>query len=232
MSIDEIIIGCPAAGRSWILPAWKKAVDAATIGLNVSYVFAVPKWDSECLDLVSGWASTHILATDEAPRRDIRDWSNTDRYYHMSEIRNTVLKYVRQTKPSLFLSLDSDILLARDALNDMTETLVVNGADAVGGATFLDSVDPTVTNVAHLEDSGKFRRVIPGQHQIDIIMAVKLMNERAYNVDYEWHQYGEDFGWSIAAAKAGCKIFCDGRTPSKHVMGPEWLDRIDKRVGY
>jgi len=233
----NIIAGCPTAGRAWILPQWKEAVDrACPHDVELSYALSIPKWDTDTLDIVSNWSSAHIMVTDEQPRLDQRDWSSQDRYHDMVNLRNNQLRYVRTAMPTYYLSLDSDILLAPKALEEMIETLELNQADAVGSLTYLDPVDPTCTNLAtwvNPDAPGVFRRVeAPGQHPVNVLMAIKLMGNLAYNINYEHHHYGEDFGWSIAAYKARARIFCDGRSPSKHVMSPEWLDRVDKRVGY
>ncbi len=53
-----------------------------------------------------------------------------------------------------------------------------------------------------------------------------------YNVNYDYHNFGEDLGWSKNMARAKAKIFFDGRVKNKHCMNPEWLERVDKRVGF
>lgn len=233
----SVIVGCPAAGRSWILQQWYDAVESARPrGLDLTYALSIPSWDTDSLDIASAWKGVHVNVTEEERLHDGRSWGNKDRYYQMADLRNGLLRFVRQAKPDYYLSLDSDILLAPKALAEMIETLELNNADAVGGFTFLDPIDRECTNLAqwHNRDApSKFRRVTaPGQHQVDVIMAIKLMGNMAYNINYEYHDYGEDFGWAIAARRARAKIFCDGRSPSKHVMSPKWLNIIDSRVGY
>lgn len=236
--MTDILVGGPVAGRAWILPYWRDAVEAAMpVGVRPKYVFAVPTWDTETLGLVESWPAELLLTKESVPDGcDLRRWADKDRYHEMTILRNYVLRYVRRVAPNFFLSLDSDILLAPDALKEMIETYHVNQAHAVGGFTFLDPIDPTCTNLAQWVNpdlASQFRRVeSPGQHPVDIIMAVKLMGNLAYNINYQYHDYGEDFGWAVAARRAKARIFCDGRSPSKHVMNPKWLDIVDKRVGY
>ena len=73
----NIIAGCPTAGRAWILPQWKEAVDrACPHDVELSYALSIPKWDTDTLDIVSNWSGAHIMVTDEQPRLDQRDWSS------------------------------------------------------------------------------------------------------------------------------------------------------------
>ena len=234
--MTDIVVGCPTQNRSWILPLWRDYVtEAVPEDWNLQFVLAVPSWDEETIALAD-WAT--IVPLDESEKDDSRKWrwNNTDVYYHMAHIRNELLRTVRTIKPDVFLSLDSDILIHPNAIVEMYETMMANKADAVGGLTYLDPIDPTVTSLATWSDPATctmFQRcTAPGQHPIDIIMAIQMMGNLAYNVNYEHNILGEDFGWAKSLKRAGAKIFCDGRSASKHVMDPKWLDIIDKRVGY
>lgn len=231
----DIIVGCPTQNRAWILPRWFDHVYMAVpVDWNLKFILAVPEWDDDTLKLVGDMRTVEVLITDEPKREDKRNWADTDSYYHMADLRNSILRSVRVAKPDLYLSLDSDMLSGKETVEQMYETMLANNADAVGGLTWLDPIDPTVTNLADFTHHGsQFRRhENPGQHPVDILMGIKLMGNLAYNVNYEWDAYGEDFGWAKAMKRAGGRVYCDGRSPSKHVMSPEWLDRVDKRVGW
>jgi len=235
--MTDIIVGCPVANRSWILPTWKKYVDAAIPeSWNLHYIFAVPMWDEETLELLGSWENTQIIPTEEPQRKDVRDWANTDSFTRMADLRNHILKFVRQHHPDFYLSLDSDILLRQQAFDDMYETLTQQNCNAVSSITYLDPTDASVTNAANWRNPStfqQFKRIAPGTVvPAGILMAINMMDNLAYNVNYDYHYYGEDFGWSKNAANAGLKMYIDGRTSSKHVMYPEWLEIEDKRVGY
>ena len=167
---------------------------------------------------------------------DYRAWGNKDSYRHMADLRNSILRYVRGHHPDLYLSLDSDILLHPLAIESMYDTMSAFNANAVASKTFLDQVDPDVTNVAAWINPAtcqSFRRhLTDGTYPVDVIMAIQMMDNLAYNVNYEYHDMGEDFGWCKNLKRAGASIYFDGRSKSKHVMSPEWLDVIDPRVGY
>jgi len=236
--MTDIIVGCPTVNRTWILPLWKEYVEEAVPdSWNLHYVFAVPEWDEETLELLGTWENTQIIPTEEVQRSSTdRDWANLDSFNRMSELRNLILKFVRQHHPDIYLSLDSDILLSKKAFNEMFSTLEEQHCNAVGGMTFLDPTDPTVTSAANWKNQNtcqQMKRIRPGTVvPAQILMAIKMMDNLAYNVNYDYHSLGEDFGWSKNAGTAGVKMYVDGRTPSKHVMDKKWLEIEDKRVGY
>lgn len=231
----DLIVGCPVRQRNWILPIWREHVlMSAPKDVNVRFVFIVGSEDLETISKLSRWKDATLIPVDEDPLRFHRDWGNRNRYHHMVYLRNTLLSYVRVKQPDAFLSLDSDILLSRDTISQLLETLSEKSFDAVGGLTYLDRVDRHCTNIgAWKPNSSVFKRVVSnGVHEVDIIMAIKMMGERAYSVDYAYHKLGEDIGWSIRAKESGLTLGMDGRTPNKHIMVPVDLDRIDKRVGW
>lgn len=235
--MTDIIVGCPTQNRAWILPRWKEHVDAAIPnGWDAKFVFVVPEADEESIDIIQSWKRSTIIYTDEELHVSRSSWANRDLYNHMCILRNSILRYVREEAPNYFLSVDSDILLDKNVISNMHETLTKNQANAVGGLTYLDQIDRTCTNFANWRNrhtrKGFYRHIEPGTHPVDIIMAIQFMDNLAYNVDYEYHDFGEDFGWCSSLARAGAKIYCDGRVKNKHVMYEEWLDRLDKRVGF
>lgn len=230
------VIGCPVVNRAWILPLWKDHVEAAIpYGWEHYFIFVVPSWDTDTLDILSTWKNTKIILSDETERPDVRNWANTDSYYLMSALRNRILREVRTYKPDVYISLDSDILVQDLTFSLMKDTMDRFSANAVGGYTFLDPMDPTCSNIAMWQDPtmSSFRRIVGnGTCKVDVIMAIKMMDNLAYNVNYEHHTMGEDFGWSKAAKLAGVEIYMDGRSPAKHVMHREYLEIVDKRVGF
>lgn len=235
--MTDIMIGCPTQNRSWILPKWKEYVDAAIPdGWDARFIFAVPTWDNETTELVSSWENTQIIPTSEPCREDVRPWANKDSYNHMAELRNTILRYVRGHHPDLYLSLDSDILLHPLAVQNMYETMQTYGANAVSSKVFLDQVDWNVTNAAAWVNpvtcQSFMRHLSEGTYPVDVIMAIQMMDNLAYNVNYEYHDMGEDFGWCKNLGRSGASVYFDSRVKSKHVMTQEWLDKVDPRVGY
>jgi len=233
--VIDLIVGCPTRNRTWILPKWKEYVEAAIPeNFHLSYVFVVGDDDQKTIDLLSTWKSTKIIKVAENEIPEERSWGDKNRFHHMAYLRNVMLEYVRTQNPDLFLSLDSDILINSETICNLYETVVQCNADAVGGLTYFDQMDKKITNVGswnNKADKTGFRRVVSdGVFKVDIIMGIKMMTESAYNVDYQYHNNGEDLGWAVAVKDLN--IFFDGRAASKHVMHKDWLDRKDVRVGY
>lgn len=232
----KLLVGCPTRNRTWILEKWRDHVEAATPGnWDLEYLFIVGDDDKESIDLLSSWQRASLIFVQEEDPGPKRSWGKEGRYDHMVFLRNTMLDNVRKKSPDLFLSLDSDILLGVNTIREMHETMTKYQFDAVGGLTWLDQTDPKCTNVANWSSSSMqgFKRVVSrGHHKVDIIMAIKLMSPSAYSVEYAYHKLGEDLGWNKNMFLAQRHIGMDGRTTNKHVMGPEYLDRKDKRVGW
>jgi len=240
----RLIVGCPVLFRDWILPLWFAHVVAACDAAgfdpsNADDVMLVFVGDRDrdidtyatILDMVDSGVEVRFWQEQDIRGIDRREWDPM-RYDRMVVLRNRLLGEVRSLAPDLFLSLDSDILLAPDALKSAMEGL--DRFDAVGMRTFMTPEGTSVPNWANLNREGGLQRQ---DHfgmffGVEILMAAKLMKPAAYAVDYDFHLEGEDIGWSIAARMLGLKLGWDGRTGSKHVLSPEMLDVVDDRVGF
>ena len=234
--MTKMLIGCPVKDRNWILPFWKIYVEAAVPSkIQFEYVFAVGKEDQETLDLLSNWPNVHIVLLDEKYSKYKRNWGDPGRLSFMTYARNELLKKVRELNPNYFLSLDSDILIQRDCISNLLATIREHDkyeVAAVGARQYMDQTDPSCTSGAVFTRNGFSRIQDFGIHRAELIMAVKLMNRRGFNVDYEDHRHGEDIGWCKAVARNGYTLMYDARVANKHVMHPEWLGIVDKRVGF
>lgn len=232
-----VAVGCPVKNRAWILPQWFEHVEAAfaKVGLEPYYIFVA----GTSVDTTNSVLEDHlrsrlggIARSDEEEQAGLHRIWNPDRYGKMVEVRNHLLRCVREIQPDYFLSLDSDILLRDSALEKMLEH--VGECDAIGSKVYLVPPPERVApNYCYLR-GGRMNRpdsefYIPS---VDVLMAIKLMSPAAYNVDYEFHFHGEDIGWSKKVKEHGLSMAWDGTTISKHVMTPEWLTKPDPRVGY
>lgn len=232
-SNPKLLVGCPVHKRDWILPAWKehviKACDEA--GIDPLFVFVASESDAPSVT----WDDSVVRLVEEPQREDKRDWSR-GRLLHMVYLRNILLDEVRSINPEMFLSLDSDILLNEMSIVGMLEGFKDDSVWAVGGKAFMSRgrLHPSYGTFISPGKvwTGFKRKDSNSLSRVDIIMAVKMMNRSAYNVDYVFHRHGEDIGWSSAVAEAGGKLFWDGRYCSKHVMNRELLGVIDERCGY
>lgn len=231
--MPSLIIGAPVLRREWIIERWKDHVlAAAPTNFDIAFAFVGDKTDETFKVVNDKFPSsipTYLRDIKEPRGYDKREW-NLSRYDRMANIRNELLSLVRKLGPDYFLSLDTDILLHPDAIKVLFEDF--NGYDAIGGKTYLSERGTNCPTYAYLSDKGLRRSDSINVIMPDVLMAIKLMKPTAYNVDYVSHKQGEDIGWSIAVRKSGYSLAWTGRVASKHVMRPELLEVVDRRVGY
>lgn len=238
-----LVVGCPIRGRTWSLDSWFAHIEDACghAAIEPAYAFAVDPAD-ETFAALGRWANEaeiHLAMLDEeAPveAEAMRRWDQRDRLEHMVDVRNHLLGVVRDLNPTYFWSVDSDIMVAPAALASALDFLEEGGYSAVASLTWMHPVGFEWPNHGIYDPAhGGLRRfpTEPGaQHETGIIMAVKLMDYWAYNIDYVYHKDGEDIGWSLACREAGLSLGVDGAHPCKHVMSPELLERPDVRLGW
>lgn len=237
----EFIVGCPVYKRDWVLPYWFAHVEQACADLGVvpHYLFVSDPTDEPTQRVIEETVkalnrSCHAIYVEEPQHSGQRDW-NAARYEHMIMLRNKLLEGVRALEPEYFLSLDSDILLHPEAITYLVNAQTQYDFHAVGGKTFLTPIGSGTWAPSWANLSAEQTLIREDRSTImtcDCIMAIKLMTQKAYNVNYEFHPQGEDIGWSVAAKRAGCYLGFDGRIGSKHIMQPDHLHIVDDRVGY
>jgi hypothetical protein len=228
----RLVIGCPIRDRAWIMPAWFDSVRTAVdrCDVDVEFIFVGDPSTDPTFRLVNAACKFHgfsrmVMELDEIYEPYKRVW-NIDRYSHMVRLRNTLLRGVRRLEPDLFWSLDSDILVAPDALVSLLDG--IQSFDAVGGKIYMTPKGTQCPSYGMLNaHGGLLRPDADGLFSVDVIMATKLMRPKAYNVDYVVDRQGEDIGWSKAARAAGCKLGWDGRVLSAHVMDRDALRAIE-----
>jgi hypothetical protein len=229
----DLLVGCPVSQRAWILPRWHDhvAVAADIAGVAFSYAFVIDPLDVFSVSVIEAFPVDSILDFVQDGRSlDERSW-NHDRYFHMAFLRNRLLRTVSLFDPPFFLSLDSDILLHPDAIKNMLET--TSTYDVVGGKTFMTPGGTACPSWGfHTYNDGLRRSDADGVFPVEVVMAVKLLTPKAYEIPYEFHSHGEDLGFSINCRKAGLSLGVDARVTNKHVMRQEDLEKIDERCGF
>lgn len=233
-----LVVGCPVAGRHWIMPDWFAAVRRACAYAAVDpfYVFVVPSEDQPTLSVIENETDPEgviVVLTDERVDDAKRDWFSDSRMHHMVKIRNQLLAVVRDVNPLFFWSLDSDMLAKEDSLDAALGVLAIEGWDAVGMRAFMTVTGLDYTSRAQLVNNRlRARGDTPGTFETDVIMAAVVMTPAAYEVPYTYHVHGEDVGWSIAAKAQGLRLGWTSRASAKHVMGAAFMDWVDPRLGW
>lgn len=239
----RVAIGCPVTNRDWILPDWFDHTLAAceVAAVEPVYVFvygtsADRTWQVLNREVRLRPFEHHIVNYEEHPMDGLRRSWDLARYNHMANLRNCLLEVVRYVGPDYFLSVDSDILLDKRVLKNLLEVIQDpdRPCDAVGGKVYMTPGKSKVPSYAMLRNGSNElkRQDQDGTFPVSVIMALKLMSPKAYNVDYRPNYHGEDIGWSLEARKAGCVLMWDGRICSKHVMDREHINEIDPRIGW
>jgi hypothetical protein len=239
--MTDLVLGGPVANRDWILPTWFNHVFAAceTAHLEPEFVFVVPEWDKKTIweinDCTGGYVD--MIKVDEPPLPDHRNWGPT-RVTHLVELRNSLLRRVRQIGPQYFWSLDSDILPRKDALVNALEVFDKRGVDAVGMHLYMSMIGRHHGSKGFLSPGNQLttRKVeetqLQGVYPTDVVMGSFVARPAAYKIDYQFNKEGEDVGWAIACRDEGLKFMWDARALCKHVMNPANLDKVDERVGF
>lgn len=241
----SLVIGCPIHRREWIIDKWLEhtLVAADVSELDYKFLFIADEEDPTLESIDSFCRANKIEAffhhESDSPEPIERSWTEK-RYHRMVDLRNKLLQRVRDAAPDFFLSVDSDILLHSKTIVNLIEALDFSDKrlkrpfSAVGGKTYMTVAGTHAPSYGMFkrDGSGLLRKEADGVFRVDAIMAIKLMNSEAYNVDYGFDRRGEDIAWSRNCKEAGLTLGWDGRVASKHVMRPHLLDRVDKRVGW
>lgn len=238
----RLLVGCPVRDRNWILQSWFDHVLVAgdLAGVDLEFVFVVAEDDLDSREFLSAWSDEFGLPVDvtvlSEPAFDgRRDW-NVDRLEHMVSLRNVMLRRVRKFAPEVFLSLDSDVLLAPESIGKALKIMADESPVVLGQKAYLSEFSTRYPNMGLWANSNHtkfYREDCDYLKTVDIVMAVKFMSPDAYNVDYRYHFLGEDLGWSSAISKIyGRRLLWDGSTVNKHVMHPDLLGLVDSRVGW
>jgi hypothetical protein len=232
--VVPLVVGCPVAHRSWILDAWFDAIeDSCEIaGLSPMYAFVVDR-DDPCIEIIERRARFRAYeVVDPSKGTDARRW-DPQRFSYMVDVRNRLLRLVRAFEPERFLSVDSDILVHRHLVQALVADLDNDDYDAIGGKCYMTATGVKFPSWGRISRQGSLQRYDAASYfPVDVIMAIKLMGPRAYQVDYEFDLQGEDIGWCKACARTGLRLAWDGRIASKHLLSPKMLGRRDVRIGW
>lgn len=242
----KLIIGCPIYDRSWIFPYWISLIEKQSVPLNdIGFVFVASKEDVETVSLLEKWKSLHpeVKLFDIIYPENVNHFSHPEgqrhwtisKYENMVNLRNCLLKKVREYQPDYFFSLDSDILITNPSTLELLMAHIKDGADAVNTLMFMTPIGVRFPSVMKWLDQERIRAYRDSEFplgtyfQSDIIMAAKMMSKEVYNnVDYSIHQQGEDLGWSSNCAENGYKLYCASYIYAIHVMSRAMLGDVLK----
>ncbi len=229
---DAILVGCPVYERAWILDRWFTHLE--TWPVELEFVFAFTPGGDETLDIIQDHApDAVIILAEEGDHSTDRNWGKRSRIETMADMRNALLRHVRQKQPAYFLSLDSDVLVAPwDDSKRLFESAGLR-FDAISPLTFLGAGD--VANAFHWRGDhvtrlDKAKRY--GEPQVaDVLAAAILMTPAAYNYgSYGYDMLGEDIYWAKSIRNDPIKLGFDSSVVFDHVMSEDQLHTNDARV--
>jgi len=237
----KLFIGCPIYKRKWIFPLWASAIERQSIPLNkIGFVFEAAPDDQETINLIMMWKNYHkeiphleINVREDLPHFEhsprSRQWT-ISKYENMVNLRNSVLKRVRELQPDYYFSLDSDVIIKNDSTLELLIGHILDGYDAISPLMYMTPLDSNFPSVMSWVDKESFKATrnesypIGTVFQSDVIMAAKMMSKEVYNnINYELHSQGEDLGWCADAARKGYKLGCASYLYAAHIMHEEML---------
>lgn len=233
--MTRLLIGAPVNRREWIIDHWlaHAAESADKAGVDYSFVL-LGGIDDPTFDIVRELPAYNVacIYVDEPRNEDIRDWIEP-RIHRMVELRNTLLGYVRLDAPDYFLSCDSDVLLHPQTITNLIETQIEREWAAVGGYCYL-SEDRGCPSYADFPGDYVLPRpdLYREQQRCEILMAIVLMTEKVWNIDYQFSVHGEDIGHGVAIRNARLPVGVDARIINRHIMERRLLNEFDERCGW
>ena len=233
-----VLLSAPVFQREWILNDWFASIETQNFPMEDSgFQFeagpnddATMHWlmdfynrhpEVRCFDIVINTQETH-----DSHLEGQRNWRR-ERYATMANFRNNLLERAVCKSPDKMFSLDTDILLEDPTtitqLYNLTETL-----DAVSPLCFMTPVDIEFPNVMTWGHAARgFRKQdypLGSTFQADVIMAAVMMSKPVYtHARYQYHEQGEDLGWSLHAGSQGFKLYNASNIYSPHIMSRAML---------
>lgn len=242
----KLIIACPIYKRDWILPHWIRCILKQSVSMsNIGFIFEVSPEDKTTVSSLKVWKQLdkNIPLFDIVERSDIphfehqnngRQWT-LSKYHNMINMRNSILDRVRKYEPDYYFSLDSDILIENPNTLELLMAHINEGADAVSPLMYMTPVGKNFPSVMSWKDENinkAYRKLdypIGTYFKSDIIMAAKMMSKKTYmTVNYEFHQQGEDLGWSKNATEKGLNLYSASYIYAPHIMSPVHLSEYLK----
>ena len=235
--MKRVLIGCPVYERGWILPTWlshiEQVFDAAQ-WWQPQFVFAYTPSSDDTHRVLDGIAyQKTILYHREGYHTTKRSWP-VQKIETMVAMRNRLLDFAYETKPDVYVSLDSDVLVTSEFIK-LLNWAYSNKSGAISPLVYLGP--GKTTNAFYFRQGRAAHRLPPdlSLQRVSVICAAKFMGLKLLldqKVRYEPDSRGEDFGWSKSARKYGYQLYWDPAVAFKHVMARDKLHETDARIGW
>jgi len=201
----RVVVGTLAKDRAWVLPTWFQALHQTTVSIDVVCVVSPSSDQTEAICRNSG---AEVLV-DERPGRSTYDieahaWGSLETYAYMADLRNRLLEHVIAKGADVFFSLDTDIILGSNAIEQLLSNLQLVGGMISPAVNMAER--GTAWNIMHWDLAGTpHRRAAVPSHLVpaDVIMGAIMMDRSAFVCRWGPHSHGEDIGLCKSAEVHG-----------------------------
>lgn len=254
----RVVVGAPVANRAWALPEWFACLEAQTRRPDGFCFVHSGKYGDETHRALYRGAYQVVPFGDPTVIHDPRPAHPREdqpaRYHTLAALRNQLLPaaYLHQGA-SVFLSLDTDVMLDDPDTIERLVALIEDGWDTASPILFLSDrcrrdwkpgdAAPWAVNALRWRGDGDpygerkpFVRVEGFEPrevvQVDVPLAAVAMNARVMKqCRYRWHEAGEDLGFAHDLTRIGARCALDTGLPAFHAWNPEHLEATREAVG-
>lgn len=260
MSIDYLV-GCPAWNRAWSLDLWFESLRANLDTSKTGLAFVVPPADETtraAIDRNAGDFAWVEIMRDKNEPFDREDRAEDNEHRTLATARNRLLALAVRTRPRRFISWDSDLILAPDAISCI-ESITDKELPVVGVWSWLNRHYPNRMNYVDSETGDK-RKVLwehpmqatammwageqkaahyPGKEWIqratglwraDVVLAFQMMTPLVYtSTHYAPHPDGEDIPFNWQLERRRVPRYIYGEEVAVHLYQ---RDPMEIAMGY
>ncbi len=258
--MKRVLLAAPVRNRAWVLPAYLEALAALRIpqGVQLSALFVLNGSKDKSGEMLARFQSAMAERMpveiaehpDAPPAHEGRRHDDRQRIYaYLAGLRNTLAERALSGGYDYLFSVDSDILLPADAL----EQLLAAERDAIAAVIYNDeywSFPPEYrqTNMLMRSDMAGPRGESVYEHmrgfpadqvfEVDLTGACILIARHVLKagVRYADHHFGEDTPFCEAARAQGFRLWGHGGVLARHMMShrawlaEEWQARLEPNM--
>lgn len=251
------VVGAPVWDRAWSLPLWFDAVEANVPKAETGLLFVVPPMDQATRDMIAergkGFAFCDVLRDKHKPFD--REHRGEQKHATLAAARNQLLTEVNKIRPDLYVSWDSDMLVAPGVVGEIAK----RDLPICTVWTWLNRQKPQ--RLRHLGDDGELRTVlwqepmqatamewnknktrachlsgtrwekcIAGFWEAEVVLGFQVMRPNVYSTCfYSKHPDGEDIPFNHRLDALKIKRWVYGDQPGIHLYK---LVREELDLGY
>lgn len=230
------MIGCPCRDRGWILPKYLEYIRSLDYPKDrIILCFIYNDSTDDTLNHLVRFQEKHqaeykdiiIVVENHNQVKDERVHSIRLKIYDsLAKLRNSLLDFAVKMNVDYLFSVDSDILVPKNALQDL-----------------IDSNKPIVSAQIWNDLAGRYPNVLIKKgdrivHYLDFPKnstfrchttgAVYLLDKDSFSrCRYKFDKQGEDIGFCTNAEKLGIQVWCNSSVYCNHIMNQEKLKSLE-----